>query len=571
MTSRGTSRARASSDLTLKQEVVLQKYPRAIAHLGRQLLDGRLALAFGAGASRSLGFPEWKALVGRVRDHPDIDGANLTGTGTKDPLPTAAQVLLERFDRRQRAKLRRQVGDHASLHELVEARWRRIVQECLYRDTPVDDKRLAEKDRVYKHYLNVVKRAPVTINYNFDDSLERLLLHTRTDEERTQRRGFEVVVDPRLPFRLPVGNILHLNGYLPANPLETVGDRIVFAEGAFADQLLETIRGANATLLHFLTKNTFLLIGLSLQDENLRHLLRLNAVLNPGHVHYRIHFVDDPDKFDDERAIELADAHFRTFNLVTLFLTDPELAALGGLLSRGSDDLRDLAKRVGTELFYTFYLAGVPGAGKTTCFSHLSSLVAHDEWLEERIPELSPPPGVLPKAELARVDEWVLRQVGLKNVNLSNQSHTPGIGINIVDRCPLDALSFTSDPSKWQQKALALREVIADGMANRRVQPGRVLLLVGDPHDLRIRAFKRDRQSGASLLWIDWLQDATKLTYSGRGVELVNVAGLTIPEMVHRVSGAVYRDSYKECQLDRRLRQYENGTAPVPTRRAPKN
>jgi hypothetical protein len=550
------------------EEHVLEHYPRAVAHLRRQLDDGRLAVAFGAGASRPLGFPNWSELIDRVKNHPAIDGVGLAGTEKGDPLPTAAQVLLERFDRRGRAAIKQEIGDHGMIHDLVEARWRRIVQECLYKTAPADDVKLQQHDGVYKYFINVVKDSPITVNYNFDDTLERLLLHLRSDIERRERRGFEVVVDPTLPFRLKKGNILHINGFLPTNPLESVGERIVFAEGAFADQLVQTARGANATLLHFLTKCTFLLIGLSLQDENLRHLLRLNAIMNPGHFHYRVHFVEDRSAFDRSKAAELAEAHFRNFNLITLFLDASEQAGLGSLLSR--HDLLDEAKRLGAELYYTIYLAGVPGAGKTTCFTHLSSLVAHDEWLEERIPEMSAPPGTLSPDEIARIDDWVLRQVGLKNRTLVKQRDNPGIGINIVDRCPLDALSFTLDPKKWRDKAAALRTAIADGMAQRPVHPGSVLLLVGDPRDLRVRAFKRNRQTDASVRWFQWLQDATCLVYKGKGVTRIDVSGMSIPDMVHRVAEAVFRDDYAAYNLDRRLRSFELGKAPVPMKRAPR-
>jgi hypothetical protein len=555
----------AAGDLNTAETSVLRNYPRAVAHLWRQLDDNHLSIVFGAGASKSLGFPDWPELVGRVSQHDDIRGDALLGASADDPLPTAAQVLLQRYDRLKRAQLQDEVGDHALLDELVDARWRDVVKQCLYDGVPAtDDDELLSRDTVYKHFLGVVRESPLTVTYNFDDSLERLLLHTRPAEMREEARGFNVVVDARLPFRLKEGNIFHINGYLPANPLEGVGNGIVFAEGAFADQLLETVRGANATLLHFLTKNTFLLIGLSLNDENLRHLLRLNAVLNPGHYHYRLHYIRDPASFDAENARELADAHFRTFNIITLFLAGSEIAGLGRLLSREGKDLRERSNRMGVDLFFTYYLTGVPGVGKTTCFTHMSSLVAHDEWLDERIPELSIPAGDLSDPDRAKVDHWVADQVRKKNNRLIDDRDHIGIGVNIVDRCPLDALSFTTDPDAWTDKAKDLRRVIRDENLNRPVHPGSVLVLLGDPSDVRARAFIRGRQSGAPLEWIRWLQESTCIAYNMKGSHKVNVGGLTIPEMVRKVASIVLRDEYVPSDLDRRLSTYEGGHSKRP-------
>ncbi|MEH3140262.1 MAG: SIR2 family protein [Mycobacterium kyogaense] len=565
----------SSGAWTSQERMVLSKYPRAIAHLARQNSDSNLSLMFGAGASLSVGIPVWADLVGRIAKHSKVLARKLVGANDGDPLPTAAQVLFEKYalDNRQSIGRLHNTSTHPLFPQMLEAEWRSVIQECLYEKVPGDLSLLQSEDKVYKNYLSIIRQSRITVTYNFDDTIERLLLHDRNPANRVSGRGFQVMTDARLPFRLPKGNIFHVNGFLPRNPLEGVGEGLVFSEGEFADQLLDTVRGANATLTHYLTKNTFLLIGLSLNDENLRHLLRLNAVLNPGHYHYRVHHIRDVKSFDEAKARHLANAHFNNFNLITLFLDDAGIAALGQVLGRGLDDIRNQAVRQGDTVSYVYYLAGVPGVGKTTSFKHLSSLVAHDEWLDERPIEMSKPFNKLTPAERNYVDEWVAEQVKNKN-RIIEEEKTRGVGVSIVDRCPLDAITFTKEPGKWAEKAKNLRNEICDDAARRPVQSGHIILLVGEPRDVRMRALVRNRQSGASIEYFKWLQDATKYVYGGKtgriaGVTVVDVGGLTIAEMLKAVADVVFRQDYIECNLDRRLADYENSRAALPDAAAP--
>lgn len=564
-----------SGTWTDREQLVLSKYSRAIAHLARQNRESNLSLMFGAGASLSVGIPVWTELVNRISSHSKVVGKDLVGTDAASPLPTAAQVLFEKYvlDNKGAIGHRHNTTSHRLFPQMMEAEWRSVIQECMYQSVPEDPSDLKDIDEVYKHFLPIIRQSRITVTYNFDDTVERLLLHDRGPSGGVSPRGFQVMTDARLPFRLRKGNIFHVNGFLPRNPLEGVGEGLVFSEGEFADQLLDTVRGANATLTHYLTKNTFLLVGLSLNDENLRHLLRLNAVLNPGHYHYRIHHVDDMATFDEKKARHLANAHFTNFNLITLFLDSIGIAAFGQILGRDLKDIYQQAERQDVVVSYVYYLAGVPGVGKTTSFKHLSSLVAHDEWLDERPVEMSKPFNKLTLAERQLVDTWVAEQVKNKN-RIIQEEKNQGVGISIVDRCPLDAITFTREPSKWADKAKSLRSEICDGAARRPVQSGHVIVLAGDPKDVRMRALVRNRQSGASVEYFQWLQDATKFVYTGRtnsvkGASIVDVSGLTIAEVLKSVANVIFRDEYVECRLDSRLAAYENGRGSLPQTPAP--
>jgi hypothetical protein len=236
-------------------------------------------------------------------------------------------------------------------------------------------------------------------------------------------------------------------------------------------------------------------------------------------------------------------------------------------------EIREKALQKRHPISYVYYLTGVPGVGKTTSFKHFSSLVAHDEWLSERPGVLQKPANELTEEEETFVDGWIQYQVREKNRIIEDEKNA-GVGISIVDRCPLDAITFTTDPDQWRTKAQELRTAIKTEGADRRVQNGHVILLVGKPEDVRLRALARSRQSGSTTEFIQWLQNATKLVYFGNGdpvsgVSVIDIADLTIPQMLKEVANVIYRKDYIERDLNGLLHDYETGNGPTPSVPAP--
>lgn len=533
---------------------------------------------FGAGAGADLGFPSWSTLIERIASEEEVHGAGLIGASEQDPLPMAAQVLFHHYHDNTFQTVLDEVEDRELAERMVARNWREIVHRALYQDVSDDVETFAALDTSYGEFLDVILRSPLTVTYNFDDAIERLLERKRklraVADGESRGRGYESLVDPRLVFRRAEGNILHINGYLPSNPLEAVEGPLVLNEISFADQLIDSIAGAYSTLLHFLTKHTFLLVGLSLSDETLRHLLRQNSLLNPGHFHYRIHWLPTLDRVEQGEA--LAETHFETFNLETLYLTSEEIKALGKLISASASDLALISGHHGIELFYTYYLAGVPGAGKTTNFRHFSSLVAYDEWYEERLEIMSKPFQELTDAERDEVDLWVRNQIMLKNFALNKDAHGPGIGINIVDRCPPDAIAFT-DPEGWSEKAQSIREAVANGKQGVSIVPGTVILLVGEPEELLYRAKARDRQSTATAEYVDWHQRALQLIYAGApgdrvpGTIEVQTRGRSVRNVVQQIARIIYHDAYEAVDLQRRVEGFEAGRIDPPGTSPPRS
>jgi hypothetical protein len=544
-------------------KTVLTNYPRAVAHLRRQLDDGRLGLIFGAGASRPYGLPDWKELVNRIATDPAVDaGSVFTSDADLLPLPIFTEVLYQRYRQRHQEKFSKITSSIGDLDRLLLAGWRRIIHHALYEGIPEDPAALYRVESAYQYFINVVKKTPFTVTYNFDDTLERLLLHIRSDDERAATQTFQSIVDARLPYKQGRTVILHINGYLPHQLLDSTSDVLIFNEGTFADQLIDVMAGQFSSLLHHLTKNTCLLIGLSLNDETLRHLLRQSARLSPGNYHYLIRYISPDSDLPYERRTAESVTNFETYNLITLYLTDAEMKTLGEILTQPAYDVVSKAEEAGVALCYTYYIVGVPGVGKTTTVGHFNSLVTHDEWLEPMNPLMGMPFVSLNAEQEAEVDKWVLDQVGLKNRRMLDTVREAPIGIHLIDRCPLDAITF-KQPDGWAAKARDLLDAIQPGKASaRKTHDGELILMKGDPAEIRIRAATRDKET--SVEYSCHLHEALEALYCGPGTVVLDVGRMSVQDVVKAVARTVFRDSYRERGLHDLLLETERGRITAP-------
>src|SRR5207248_837814 len=119
--------------------------------------------------------------------------------------------------------------------------------------------------------------------------------------------------------------------------------------------------GHYTALSYQLAQATRLLLGLSLDDPTLRHLLRQNAHCHPGHYHYYIAHQKHTARHDPEFERTVSESNFAVYNLITLFLKTDEIAALGHLLDMPPDDFRHLAEEVGQPTHLRFLLTGSVG------------------------------------------------------------------------------------------------------------------------------------------------------------------------------------------------------------------
>ncbi|MCP4562917.1 MAG: hypothetical protein GY873_25065 [Bosea sp.] len=531
-------------DLSDIETDLLRRHAKAIVHLRRQKSLKKLGLVFGAGIGKDVGLPSWDELVSRIASHPDVNGieALQEAPGIDQSLTIRIQKAFEWFRSHWEAPADIKSMDRRHRERALVARWREIVRDCLYeKATDYSTEGIRNKHPYLDQYRKIIKESEVTINYNFDESLQ-LLLRDETFDSEQMRKSFRTISKGTLRSRTLDPIIYHPNGFLPRNLLEST-DQLVFSEESFADQLLQLNQHKEDYLASHIAGKTCLFIGLSLNDANLKHLLRTGATANPGQCHYYVCYDDGTLCNDAKDALRLA--NFQVYNLITLFLGKAGISALGSLITKDDTQINRGAEQAGINLRFFYYVTGPMGVGKSTCLSHLYSLAAYDEWTQERLPELAKDRKLLTEPERKKVDKWLDDEFFRKNWNL----HTAEEGLNIVDRPPLDPLSFT-DQEDWPSRAQQL-QVAIKGQSSKSVQPGHVFLLTGDSWELQSRIISQNKTSSSETL--HEIQEFLKKIYSVPGVTTVDTRSMSVSELVRRVAQIIHLHDYVEADLSGRL------------------
>lgn len=542
------------------EKKLIQSYCRAIVHMRSQISRKRFGLILGSGVSRPLGFPNWKELVDRIAQDSEVSGEHLLANVANGLSETSkTQMLFQHF----KSKCVESAAEPPSqkLYRRINGQWRRIIQRALYENVPKNPATRLEKHPFLSKYVGIIGKTPMTVNYNFDDTVEQLL-SLQTNKADAYGRNFQTIWNGCLPLQSDKSVIYHPNGFLPHNLLEYPSEKVVFSEDTFADELIQSMAGHQASLLHHLSQTTCLFIGLSLQDATLRHLLRQNALINPGHYHYYIYYLEKPAKKVDSALQAIADANFDTYNLVSLFLADSEIASLGALLSMEDDDLELQAEEAGAQVGYFYYLTGAVGAGKTTCLSYFGSLRTYAEWTEPSNPLLAKSWNELSDEERTHLDEWIARQFNLKNFTLIKQRS----GIHVIDRSPLDPLGFT-EKEKLPEKVKFIQQAVSPGSSCRNIRKGHIIFLRGDPEEMEARVVGRNKESRAPV--IREMQEKL-LNIFGESITVVDTTGATVYDVVKRVACIILSEPYREVDLSALLTtmQSDPPTSQPPSPRA---
>ncbi|GBE10260.1 hypothetical protein BMS3Abin12_00822 [bacterium BMS3Abin12] len=530
---------------------LLDRYSRPITHMRKQVDVNRFGLVFGAGLSQSCQIPNWRKLVKALAKDPEIDGEGLLQiVPPRAGLPYQTEMLFEHFRQRRYNDTATEQHNTRTLDYKIGADWRELIRKHLYANVVDNLGKSLDTHPYLMNYLPVVRRTHMTVTYNFDDFLEQALLRERGDGN-VKSRGFESVTNPWTQFRRPNAVIYHPNGVVPQNPLETPSDRFVFSEASYVKQLMGIFAGEQAGLVSHLSKHTCLLIGLSLEDDTLRNALMQASRLCPGNVHYYIHYLKLNETLGKttKRAITLA--NFKVYNLVTLFLNDKEVDALGELINVErcpTNEFCDFAAQHDIQVRYRYYVTGALGVGKSTAINQFRNLVVLDEWLEQRLSILGKGWDKLTDDEKSTVDEWIVKQFKTKNDILRHDRE----GIFLMDRGPLDPITFTPD-AEWSDKSAQLLNTICPGQAQWQVEDGRVILLQGEGAELALRMVitKRDDYTAEKLVS---MEERLGKIYGVEGVTRFDTRGLVPSDVARRVAEIIHLEVYAPtCNLQKRL------------------
>lgn len=506
--------------------------------------DNRLGICLGAGVSADFGIPSWKGLIERIAEHSSIQGVELLKAS--ESLTAQSQFLYQRY-------LQSLPGaDRDGEDDVLRARrvgvgWLHIVHECLYRDAKTSDQDLRHHPYLWD-LVPLLKKSAMTINYNFDDTVERILyLHNKGGVGGTDDKGFETVWQPSSQFRRNHGVIYHPNGFLPLQTIDGFSEQIVFMEQEFADQLVDVGAGHYVSLLNHFSKQTIIFLGLSLSDTNLKHLLRVSARHNPGNFHYQIHWCRECKPAPAEQEA-IRKANFSIYNLVTLFLTTDEIKELAKLLAADREEFSGHcdAEPDGISTEYRYYLTGPVGSGKTTTLEQLRSIGTFDEWVDRRHPLLGRPHKELSAEERTNVDDWINQQFRKKNRRVSSASQV----IAVVDRSPLDPLYFVADEESEAKRARELLQwmVPINGPVTS-IAPGHLIVFKCDPRILMLRLASRDKIYMEEQIRP---QAATvQNTWNGHPVTIIDTTNMSVSQVVSKVLETILFRPYAPIDIHR--------------------
>ena len=354
---------------------------KLILHLRQRLhRDRMLGLCLGAGISSDFSFPTWNDLITRIAQHKAINGTSLLAFSQSQT--SQSQFLFQKY-RQSLKESGMDTADEAADHRRAVMGWIDIVHSCLYDGAEVTDAKIKGHPYLWD-LIPLIKKSPLTVNYNFDDTIERMiyLYNEEVLGGVEEEKGFDVVWQPSIQFRRQNGIIYHPNGFLPYHKTDGFSEQIIFMEQEFADQLIDVGAGHYACLLNHLSKQTLLFLGLSLNDGTLKHLLRLSARNSPGSFHYHIHWCRG-EKPPVNEQITIRDANFCLYNLITLFLTTAEIKELVNFIMMDNDsfDTACDAEPKGVNTVYRYYVTGSVGSGKTTVIGQIRGIDCFDEWV----------------------------------------------------------------------------------------------------------------------------------------------------------------------------------------------
>lgn len=541
------------------KETVIKKYCKYVVHMRQQYHydPKRLGLVFGAGTSKGLGFPNWNELVDRISSSPEMSNAIISDK--KDPIKNA-QKLFQYYKNNFMEKCSAEDMQYNRAEMKIRGNWQKIVHQALYENIPSEIEKTVGEQHYLRSFLPIIREIPMTINYNFDDTIQRLLAQTRTESEKEKTRGYTTVWNSNV-YMYPKNRVIyHPNGFLPYNIHEHPSEQLVFLEDSFADQLIDSLNGHYHVLSNYFSQNTCLFIGLSLSDPTLKHNLRVNAMHLPGQFHYYIHYLNDGTSMASDEEFSIKDSNFEVYNLITLFLHEDEIRALAELITMDDLEFKELLENEGLHENYKYYLVGSVAVGKTTALSNFRSLATQDEWLETMPEDMAKDPSKVDDDNINLIDKWIADQVAKKNYRLLNCSP----GIHIIDRAPLDAFAFTPlTKDAWIDKARLLKSAISPGRANRKLCSAHVILLTGDPFVMASRAIANQRDTDSQKLKKQ--QDLLLHTYtkagdgSGEGVTILDTKNKTKSQVAKEIARIIYLDKYIPAPLNDWLENFASG------------
>ncbi|UFH58391.1 SIR2 family protein [Sulfurovum mangrovi] len=522
-------------------EHILKENNKAIVHLRQQFKNKNLGLVFGAGASMNLGFPSWENLIKDIAEHSMVDGISLYES-VKNSVPQSSitDILFQHFKTKRIKELEGE--DEYFIKKRLLSDWRGIIYSSLYREALKDRKGKLLSHPYLNDFIPLIQNSEITINYNFDDTLEFILSEHHQDDIQ---KPYQVLWESHSHYKTGSPVIYHPNGFLPEDENSQQSEELIFSDESFSDQLLESMSGKSNMILNQFTKKTCILVGLSLEDATLKHLLRQSAVLSPGNYHYYIRYTNTELSRDEKEAI--FNSNFTTYNLVTLFFNDEEISTFTRLITQEAEEFQIYARELDIPIKFVNYFVGSVAVGKSSILSHFGNFHILEEWIDKRPAELVKPFNDLTPEEEEQVEKWINGQFYKKNKWLDEQRE----GFFLIDRSPLDPISFTNNNHEEKKRAESMLQGIANG-EGLIVVPGHIIFLESDEKEQKGRLLTKRKVSWTEEFLIDLNMKTKKLYGDNYSTYIINSRS-TLHDTIKNTAKVLFCDGYSEINLHTNL------------------
>lgn len=431
--------------------------------------------------------------------------------------------------------------------------WREIIHEALYSNTTKENRRaLVDAHPYFKQLIEFAKNSEITVNYNFDDFIEFGLSQDDLNPSRNER-PYQTIWSHHSQFTKNNCVIYHPNGFLPFDSKKFQSESLVFSDGSFADQLLDGISGNFSTLLHVLTKKTSILVGHSLTDSTLLHLLRKATNISPGNYNYFIHYT--PHDGEQQNKSAIFEANFNNYNLITLFFDSHDIREFLQAITMPEVEFLEVSDILGLQTKYTYYLVGSIGIGKSTALSQFGCLTTLDEWFDERPAIMALSPDDISTGNTITVDSWTNAQFGKKNNYLNRKM----VGVFLVDRSPLDPLSFVVKVAERDRARSMIENGIRPGQSQRRVEQGEIIHMLGDSKEIWSRLITKRKEYSWPPEKITELQNRSERLYTSLNPKIIYATQRKELDVIRDIAKVIFSNTYEPADLDEKLSDIANG------------
>lgn len=253
---------------------------KIIADLISKYKSGNFSLLLGAGISCDANLPSWEQLISSLlvksfSEHQDINEQKYEEITIER---VANQFKKNQFNSALLSA--RYLKKSLTRNNETNENFRNIIHEVLYKSKPIKrDSKLIET--IGRLCIPTRMRAHIDsiITYNFDDLIEQKL--------NLLNLKFHVIANSIESYSIQEIPIYHVHGFIPEDleKYKNATNEIVFSEDGYHKIYSDPYHWSNLVQLTHLREKSCLMIGLSLDDPNIRRLMDIvsNPSLSPRH------------------------------------------------------------------------------------------------------------------------------------------------------------------------------------------------------------------------------------------------------------------------------------------------